>query len=201
MFAIMPDLEIGFTIMAAGDVPSGLTMGIADTLANTYIPTMMNMARDQANLTYAGTYRSTNSSLNSTLTVTADWDRPGLGLSTWISNGTDMGIISMIVMAGIAQEYWQKLQPSVRLYPTGLDEVTPDGGKRVAFKAVFEDLSGPNVTNAFSTDCASWVSVTGVVYGSQPLDLFVFNLDAAGRVKSVDNAALRVTLDKVDSGA
>ncbi|AEO59507.1 hypothetical protein MYCTH_2307872 [Thermothelomyces thermophilus ATCC 42464] len=32
----------------------------------------------------------------------------------------------------------------------------------------------------FSTDCGTWVSFTGVVYSTQPLDQFVLEVDAAG---------------------
>jgi len=39
--------------------------------------------------------------------------------------------------------------------------------------------------------------VTGAVYGSRPLDLFVFEVDAGGRVVGVENGALRVGMSKV----
>jgi hypothetical protein len=42
------------------------------------------------------------------------------------------------------------------------------------------------------------VGVTAVVYGSRPLDLFVFEVGADGRVRAVVNEALRVRLEKVD---
>jgi hypothetical protein len=43
-----------------------------------------------------------------------------------------------------------------------------------------------------------WVGVTAVVYGSRPLDLFVFVVGADGRVRAVVNEALRVRLEKAD---
>jgi hypothetical protein len=104
---------------------------------------------------------------------------------------------SVVMGANVSQDYWPKVQPSVRLYPTGLQDSQPDGSKLVAFKAVFEDLSLPSVSGPFSTDCATWVSVTGIVYGSKPLDEFIFHIDSSGKVTSVENAALRVKLNKV----
>ncbi|KAK3994822.1 beta-lactamase-like protein 2 [Cladorrhinum sp. PSN332] len=228
LLAIIPELDIGFTIMAAGVVPAGLVMDIADTLTSTYVPTYMYVARSQAAAAYAGDYRfvpsvPTNSStsnftrdnakyarrfandsspvaptnLNSSLTIAIDPAKPGMGVYNWISNGTEMSYIAVAINANITDEYLKKIEPSVRLYPTGLEEKLPDGGKRVAFKAVFEDLSLAAKSNSFSSDCSTWVGVTAVVYGSRPLDLFIFDFDKGGKVRAVENAALRARLEKV----
>ena len=110
-----------------------------------------------------------------------------------------MAPLAVALAANVSADYLPKMQPSVRLYPTGLEEVLPDGaGKKVAFKAVFEDLSLPESSGSFVTDCATWVGVTSVVYGSRPLDLFVFEMDAKGRVVAVVNGGLRGRLVKVD---
>jgi hypothetical protein len=240
LFAIIPELDIGFSVLAAGDAPPGITNAIAEALTNTYIPTLSFIARAQVNATFAGHYRhaslanntttttttssppyrnNTNTStsttaapysnitttpfttpLNSSLIITVDPSAPGLNITSWISNGTDMARLAVALTANVSAEYISQLQPSVRLYPTGLEEPLSDGsgGKRVAFKAVFEDLSGPGSEGgAFVTDCASWVGVTSVVYGSMPVDLFVFEVGADGRVKAVVNEGLRVRLEKV----
>ncbi|KAK4222503.1 beta-lactamase-like protein 2 [Podospora fimiseda] len=225
LLAIIPELDIGFTIMAAGVVPAGLAMDIADTLTSTYVPTYMYVARSQAAETYAGEYRfvpsaasNNNTSnftrgsyrrfandstplaptnLNSSLIIAIEPSKPGMGVYNWISNGTEMSYIAVAINANITDEYLKKIDPSVRMYPTGLEQKLPNGGKRVAFKAVFEDLSLPAKSNSFSSDCATWVGVTAVVYGSRPLDLFIFDFDKNGKVKSVENAALRARLEKV----
>jgi hypothetical protein len=183
--------------MAAGDLPATLVLDIANTLSDTYLPTLLGIARVQANYTYAGNYASADASLNSSLTISVDETRPGLGLGPWISNGTNLMGLAVVLGQNITQEYWEKIQPSARLYPTGLWDAAPDGGSRVGFKAVFEDLSLPNVTKPFTTDCSTWVSVAGVVYGSQPLDEFIFDFDKTGVVVAVENAALRNRLVKV----
>ncbi|KAK3685315.1 beta-lactamase/transpeptidase-like protein [Podospora appendiculata] len=228
LLVIIPELDLGFSILAAGDPPPGLAMDIADTITSTYIPTIMTLARNQANATFSGVYKYTgnitvgggggggNSSgtnatgpyptnppaaktMNSTLTISVDASKPGLGVTNWISNGTDMAFISVAIGANITDDYFSKVKPSVRLYPTGAEEKTTGGGKRVAFKAVFEDLSLAEKKASFSSDCTSWVSVTAVVYGSKPLDMFIFDFDKDGKVTDVENAALRVKLDKVSS--
>ncbi|KAI1374465.1 beta-lactamase/transpeptidase-like protein [Hypoxylon crocopeplum] len=197
LFAIIPDFDIGFSIMGAGDVPPYLMMNIADSLSNTYLPTMVNTARNQANQIYGGTYKNQDSPLNSSLSIAVDSQTPGLSLSSWISNGTNLLWYAVAMGQNVTKEYWSQIRPSVRLYPTGLWDATSDGGKRVAFKAVFEDLSLPNVSNPFTTDCSTWVSVAGIMYGSKPLDQFIFNFNAAGNVTSVENGALRNKLNKV----
>ncbi|KAK3326123.1 beta-lactamase/transpeptidase-like protein [Apodospora peruviana] len=216
LLAIIPELDIGFSVLAAGDPPPGLAMDIADTLTSTYIPTLMYVARAQANATYAGRYRYTGPSSNSTntttsggkyknsttpisatLTISTDSNKPGMGIANWTNNGVDMSFIAVAIGSNITEEYFDKVKPSVRLYPTTFEEARPDGGKRVAFKAVFEDTSLPTKVGSMSTDCATWVGVTSVVYGSKPLDMFIFDIDAKGAVLAVENAALRVRLEKV----
>ncbi|KAK3328096.1 beta-lactamase/transpeptidase-like protein [Cercophora scortea] len=230
LLVIIPELDLGFSILAAGDPPPGLAMDIADTITSTYIPTIMTLARNQANATFSGVYNYTGNikvdasasgnlnstrlnttgpfqaraaaaprTMNSTLTISVDANKPGLGVTNWISNGTDMAFISVAIGANITDDYFSKVKPSVRLYPTGAEEEVAGGGKRVAFKAVFEDLSLAEKKASFSSDCTSWVSVTAVVYGSKPLDMFIFDFDKDGKVTGVENAALRVKLDKVSS--
>jgi len=183
--------------MAAGDLPASLALDIADTLSNTYLPTMLGIARVQANYTYAGTYVSADAKLNSSVTISVDPARPGLGVGPWTSNGTNLMGLVVAMGQNITQEYWDHIQPSLRLYPTGLWDATADGGRRVGFKATFEDLSLPNVTRPFTTDCSTWVSLSALVYGSQPLDEFIFEHAANGTVVAVENSALRNRLVKV----
>lgn len=196
-FAIIPDFNIGFSILAAGEMPASLATSIADTLSNTYLPTMVNIARIQASATYSGTYTNSDPAVNSSLSIVVDRQAPGLSLSSWISNGTNLLWYSVALSQNVTKDYWDKIRPSARLYPTGLWDATSDGGKRVAFKAVFEDLSLANASKPFTTDCSTWVTVSGIMYGSRPLDQFIFNINAAGNVTSVENAALRNRLDKV----
>ncbi|KAI1265512.1 beta-lactamase/transpeptidase-like protein [Xylariaceae sp. FL1019] len=198
LLAVIPDFDLGFSVLGAGELPAALILSIADTLSDTYLPTLLAIARTQANATYAGSYQyiSSNSTLNSSITISVDDSHPGLGVSSWISNGTNLMVISVALAQNITQRYWTDIQPSIRLYPTGLWDTTADGGKRVGFKAVFEDLSAPNVSYPFTTDCTTWIKVAGVVYGSQPLDSFVFDFAANGTVVAMENAALRIRLVK-----
>lgn len=194
---MIPDFDIGFSIAAAGDLPASLVLDIADTLSNTYLPTMLGIARTQANTTFAGQYTSENASLNSSLTITVDAEKPGLGVGPWVSNGTNLMGLVVALGQNISKDYWADITPSVRLYPTGLWDALPGGGRKVGFKATFEDLALPEVAKPFTTDCSTWVSLSAVAYGSQPLDAFVFEMDKDGKVVAVVNSALRNRLVKV----
>jgi hypothetical protein len=48
----------------------------------------------------------------------------------------------------------------------------------------------------FSTDCGTWVSFTGVTYGTLPLDQFVFEVDARGSVLSIESLGLRSVMKR-----
>lgn len=158
---------------------------------------MTGIARQSANLTYSGTYQSEDKAVNSSLTISVDEIHPGLGVGPWLSNGTNMMGLAVALNQNVSSDYWDKMQPSIRLYPTGLWDSMPDGGKKVGFKATFEDLGLPEVKRPFTTDCSTWVSLSGVVWGSKPLDGIVFEFDAQGKVVAVENMALRNRMLKV----
>ncbi|KAI3333500.1 beta-lactamase/transpeptidase-like protein [Ustulina deusta] len=195
LLAVIPDFDIGFAVTAAGELPAALVTDIADTLSDTYLPTMQGIARVQANATYSGTYESATA--NSSLTISVEAARPGLGVGPWISNGVNMMGLAVALAQNISRDSWDNVRPSVRLYPSGLWDALPGGGRRVGFKATFEDIGAPGVANPYTTDCATWVRVAGVAYGSQPLDEFIFDVDGNGTVVAVENSALRNRLLKV----
>lgn len=64
-------------------------------------------------------------------------------------------------------------------------------------KAVFEDLNNGIVDGWFLASCGTWIDPTGLVYGAQALDEFLFTFDEDDHVVSVQPLALRVELDKV----
>lgn len=192
LLVLLPDYDAGFSILIAGpSIPGNTNFNLADIVGAQIVPALEAAAREQADARYAGEYLS--SSQNSSLRLTTQVDRPGLGIENWVSNGTDMQTIAVVLAAG-----YSPVQPSIRLYPTGLETVREDGSRRVAFKAVFEDVSLPSRTDdMFSTDCGSWVSLTGVTYGTYALDQFVFEIGNGGEVLSIENLALRAVMERV----
>ncbi|KAH5499821.1 hypothetical protein HBI29_156930 [Parastagonospora nodorum] len=194
---LLRDFNLGFTIMMAGTPAISNFFG-ADLLGAALIPAYDAVARDEADKKYSGTYvaRSTPSNGtfgNSSLTISTDPNKPGLGVGPWTSNGTNMVDLAIKLQSG--SEY-APLKPDARLYYTQLDTKTSNG-TRQAWKAIFEDTGGPAAgQQLWSTDCGAWVGVTGITYGSLPLDEFIFNMDGNGKVVSVENIALRLTYYK-----
>jgi hypothetical protein len=190
---LLPDYDIGFTVLMAGDIPGNFNFDCADYIGTTLLPAFENAAKREAGELFNGQYFASTGSVNSSMSIVTD-DQPGLGVASWYSNGTDMNYISVLLQLSTSGP----VTPRVRLYPTLLETIKADGSKVVSYKAVFEDKNSPSREGRmFSTDCATWLTVTSQVYGSRPLDEFVFNIDKQGRVTSVEPIALRLPLSKV----
>jgi hypothetical protein len=195
---LLKDFNIGFTIMMAGEAAIS-NFGGADLIGAILIPAYDAVVRDEADKLYSGHYVARDiqngTTLNSSITISTDPGKPGLGIGPWISNGTDMLDMAIRLQAGTDHS---ANKAEGRLYYTQLETKT-DSGKRQAFKAVFEDTGYTGIgQQMFSTDCGSWVSVTSTTYASLPLDEFIFNFDKSGKVVSVENLALRITLYKTE---
>jgi hypothetical protein len=72
--------------------------------------------------------------------------KPGLGVTSWISNGTDM------IDSPIAA-------PDVRPYPTGLKNVLENGDVEMGFRASFPVQGLDAVKGTFELASAAWVMV------------------------------------------
>ncbi|ETS73636.1 hypothetical protein PFICI_14582 [Pestalotiopsis fici W106-1] len=200
-FILIPDYDIGFSIMIAGDIPGNTNWNIADIMGNVMVPAVTAAAKSQAATKFNGVYTAPanvtnggklNRPLNSTITIATD-GKPGLSVDRWISNGTDFrnNVVAL-------QLTYQPTIPSIRLYPGGLYTDEADGGKAIKFKAIFEDLAvGQQVDKMFSTDCGSWVGVESVLYASTSADDLIFHQNAAGAVTGIEIPSLRITLPKV----
>ncbi|TVY68709.1 Beta-lactamase-like protein sdnR [Lachnellula suecica] len=151
-----------------------------------------NGAIANLNATANATVHDAAAPLNSSMTVVID-DKPGLGVTRWISNGTDMRLTVAQLMTNYSDPYWVDL--SIRLYPTDLI-VDTAGSKKQSFKAIFEDLNAALVDATFYTACASWIGPTAYVYGGLSLDQFFFTTFSNGTV-TLQPQALRATLKKI----
>ncbi|KAK6833475.1 beta-lactamase-like 1 [Apiospora arundinis] len=198
LIILLPDYDVGITVLLAGGWPGNANWNIADAIGETLVPALEEAARMEAGAMYAGTYSSNSSSdtnsasLNSTIVLSTESGRPGLGIDRWISNGTDMVPVAIRYTLN-----YNVTGPALRLYPTGLEKRNEDGSRKVAFKAMIQDRGATDhVSDMFSTNCGTWVGQTTAVYASMPLDQFVFHLDADGGVKSIEPLALRAVLEK-----
>jgi hypothetical protein len=188
LLALLPEFGIGFSILVAGDHALSNWV-LADTLGNSILPAVQQAVREEAQAKYAGNYSS--SALNSSITFTTDSSKPGLGITSWISNGTDMMAVSnYLLTSSISANF------SARLYPTELQVTAADGSKQVVLKAIFEDLATQAKDSRFTAGCGTWIGPTAFVYGAMALDEFVFTLDPSGNAVSVEVSALRLPMNR-----
>jgi hypothetical protein len=191
LMALIPDYDVTFSIMIAGDLPNNINFAMADSIGNYLVPALELASKNEAGQVYAGHY-VTNSTLNSSMTIQID-DKPGLSISQWFSNGTDFRLTAVSL-----QIEYVPTEPSIRLYTSGLQQTYADGSRRIVFKAMLEDLSATPITNQmFSTDCGGWVGIESVVYATASIDEIIFHMNANGKVTAVEIPALRITLNKV----
>ena len=194
LMILIPGLDIGFTLLTAGPMPVNMNFDFADTMGAFLLPAIYGTARQETKDLYSGNYKSSDPALNSSMTLSVD-DKPGISVDRWVSNGTDMRYMSVM----LSFKTTTVGEPRIRLFPTGLETVNEDGSKKASFKATFEDAtSAARVGRLFSTDCATWLSATSTVWAARSLDQFVFHYDPSGKVVKVEPLALRAPLDKTD---
>jgi len=141
---------------------------IADLIADTFVPAFEAAAKERAVVNFSGTYKATNG-LNSSITIVTD-NYPGLGIHSWISNGTDI-LAAYLDFNGLGDRF----TASVRLYPTSLFTSSPS---EQAFRAVFEVLpkhatasdSGAGGGGVFASNCFTWAGVDAISYGNVAAD-------------------------------
>ena len=197
LLVLVPDYDIGWVVLSAADSSGTASTGsrvIADSIAETFIPAFEAAAKDSAAVTFSGTYKATNG-LNSSIAIVTD-DSPGLGIHSWISNGTDV-LANYLAFNGLADA---RFNANARLYPTNLFQDSP---KEQAFRAVFEVLpknataSSSGSGGVFSSSCFTWMSMDGISYGNVAADDFLFHFDEYGSVVSLEPRMFRVALRKV----
>ncbi|KAF2653638.1 beta-lactamase/transpeptidase-like protein [Lophiostoma macrostomum CBS 122681] len=182
---IIPDYNIGYVTAMAGLGPSYHWLRAA--LVDLLLPAVEEVAREQADAAYAGTYTATNG-LNSSVTFVTDVGLPGLGIERWISNGSDF-----LKAYSLLQDF-PITKDNLRVLPTNLEQRTGKG-KNVAWHAVFESPPAQTHAGPFST-CQTWFSVDGAPYGQHSIDQVVFTLDATGKATSVSPKAFKIELER-----
>ncbi|KAL8993458.1 MAG: hypothetical protein Q9169_006327 [Polycauliona sp. 2 TL-2023] len=186
---LLPDFNAGFSGLTTSSLPErGLvTPLLADIVAEAVIPALLAQAEMEAKANFAGTYTaSDDEGLNSTVTVElncTDGAKPGLVLTSFVSNGTD--VIATGIFGG---------RKPIRLLPTIQDE----GTGRVAFRTspVRSGTGVPGLFSGLLGEAFDWVAGDSGTYGGLALGLFVFELGEGGRAESVEAKGWRVTLER-----
>ncbi|PKK48887.1 hypothetical protein CI102_5453 [Trichoderma harzianum] len=191
-FVLLPDYDAGFTILSSSSqITRFLTLSaLMDIIINSLIPSLAAQAAAEAEHRFAGFYYSEDCSMNSSLTLTVNQSTtaaPGLVISSWISNGTDV-LESLTPTTGPGP--W-------RLLPS----ISDSAHGKVAFRFV-TDLDAPKISPATENKLftgfplADWVGVDSTAYGGIATTLFIFDVAKDGTVNAVSPSALRVKLTK-----
>lgn len=183
--ALIPDFDVGFSILGTSSLieRSPVTALLADIVTETMLPALMAQAEAEAERNFAGTYTSATASLNSTLTLAVnrtEGAKPGLVITTFISNGTDVLLAKALGSS------------PVRLLPS----VSDSGTGEIAFRAsAHREPEGGLFYRQLNVD-ADWLLGDSGTYGGMALGLFVFDVDNDGRANAVTPAGWRVKLER-----
>lgn len=183
---LSPDHDVGFTVLVAGENSHQMTAKISEMVADILLPTLDNIAKNQALERFGGTYALTSDTSNSSITITAD-DGPGLKVEEWISNSTDMYETLMML-----EKVTDRSAISIRLQPNGLQT-----SGRIGFSAVIYALPIPPDSGPILGSCFSWLVIESFIYAGIGLSEFEFELDSNGDATSLSPRALRMTLPRL----
>ncbi|EON96117.1 putative beta-lactamase family protein [Phaeoacremonium minimum UCRPA7] len=191
---LLPDYGAGFSILSASTMTArfDILAGIADIVTDIIVPALVAEAAVEAAERFAGTYSSSERGLNTSLVLAVNQTEsgaPGLVISSWISNGTDV-LATLTPSPGF---------PPWRLLPS----ISDAAHGKVAFRLVsdFDAPStqppvGPELFSGRGFLLSDWVYVDSATYGGIGTALFVFDVDCAGKATAVSPAAFRVTLKR-----
>ncbi|KAE9404879.1 beta-lactamase/transpeptidase-like protein [Gymnopus androsaceus JB14] len=172
MLVIIPDYNAGFANLAAGGDASQVSAVTADLIIDAFLPALEQAAREQAMAKLAGSYRSFD--LNSSIELSIDAGKPGLGIKSFISNGSDV----------------IEVDSDIRLYPTGLNAQVNSTTSKASYRAVFPQLTSTGtgvVSQALNN--ATWLGFDSITYNEIGIDEFLFTLDADGSATSISPRA------------
>ncbi|KAF2816589.1 beta-lactamase/transpeptidase-like protein [Mytilinidion resinicola] len=187
---LLPDYNAGFDVLVAGTSTSRYqaTQLIADVVTNTILPALQAQAGVEAGRKFAGTYTSTTPGINSSLTVIYNQTAiaaPGLVVSSWISNGTDM-LSGLRTAVGATPG---RLLPTVANLETGQQAFRLVGSVDAPSARLPGQLfSGPGYLGA------DWIGVDDLTYGGLAVGLLVFDIGSDGTATAASPAAFRTTL-------
>jgi hypothetical protein len=176
MLALIPDFDVGFTIMLAGEQGTG-EMTVAGVITDELLPALEEAARVQADNTFAGVYTARNG-LNSTVKLATTPGVPGLSIEEWISNGTDL-----------RHSLYGSIE-FLQMFPT----LVTDDGKEISWRSTA--ISIPDTGSPFEA-CPSWLGIDRPTYGIYSLDHFVSHMGDDGKAWGLEPKMLKVVLERV----
>lgn len=194
LLVLVPDYDVVISILSAGaDAPLLVNLG-ADAAAQTMLPVLDRLAREQTRQNLGGTYKPARAQSNTSITVSLDDKTPGLLVTEWISNGTDL----IATLGMLAQSQGETLG-SLSLYPTNLAsrKGVEGNGTRHAFRAIIETeptkSDAPRLSDPYAI---AWLLADAFQYGGIGVDDFVFTLDGEGKGTKLEPRMMREVYEK-----
>jgi CubicO group peptidase (beta-lactamase class C family) len=192
LMVLIPDYDAGFSILSASTLQTRAEVlsVIAETIADLLLPALQAQAGVEAEHNFVGTYTSTLHGLNSSLTLIhnqTESSPPGLVISSWISNGTDM---TTRFSGAFGPAPW-------RLLPSIADAKNEKAAFLLVSNTDAPSLQSP--TGLFSgtfVDFQDWVNVGSLTYGDLGVGSFVFDIGRHGKATSVTLPAFQVKLKR-----
>ncbi|KAF3051017.1 hypothetical protein E8E11_005767 [Didymella keratinophila] len=175
MLALIPDFDVGFTIMLAGEQGTGEMM-VAGVITDELLPALEEAARAQADYAFAGVYTASNA-VNSTIKLTTSPGVPGLSIEEWISNGTDL------------RRSLYGSNEFLQMFPS----IVSDDGKEVSWRSTA--ISIPDTGSPFEA-CPSWLGIDRPTYGVYSLDHFISHIGDDGKAWAIEPQLLKIVLEK-----
>jgi hypothetical protein len=171
-------------------------VALFETVLADLLPGLEATARSQAEENLAGTYTSSPSDVNTTITFATEPSLPGLKVTSFISNSSD--VLNSTLLAA-THEY---SNPDVRLYPTELVRNTGNGTKIRKYNAVVNnpDVVFPN-GQMEAMNCMTWALVGAGVYGAIALDEVWIETDASGKGVGVEMRAFGAKMERASQKA
>lgn len=181
-FGLVPDYNMGITVLAAGDNKFSQMQVIRNIVAATFYNAAEEAAKQQAREAFTGTFKA--SELNSSIKFAVD-DGPGVVITDWISNGTDF----------LASPY---LYPGndFRLYPSGLSIVQDDLTWHKYHMSHLPNGGEPKRDLIWDENNARWIWGDFALYGNLGTQAFLIGIDSDGVVQSAGSQALRCNMTR-----
>ncbi|KAK5050904.1 hypothetical protein LTR84_003463 [Exophiala bonariae] len=182
-FGLVPDLDIGISLLSAGVNSDRQIPPIRDTLVQIFYQAAEAAAKEQAKTAFTGTYQS--SSGNSSITLAVDGG-PGVAVTSWTSNGVNF--LDTVLLSSYN---------SLRLYPTKR-KTEKDGIEYYGYHLELLPNNGEPTTADFWNHLDEWwIQMDTLIYNNLATDAFTIGFDKDGIVQSVASQALRTILYRI----
>ncbi|RDW86091.1 uncharacterized protein DSM5745_02733 [Aspergillus mulundensis] len=193
MTLFIPDFDAGLNLITASTqaTRSQQTLDLVQAVIGVFLPALTKQAARELEQKYTGTYVSATPGLNSSLTLTPSKipTSPGLSITSWIQNSTD--VLSIF--------YGSPIFPTkATLRPL----ITPHGSNQIAFRLATtpaDPVLPRDPSNLFSAfyDADQFAQLGQYTYANLYIGEFVFEIQEDGRVSGVTPAAWVGRLEKV----